>query len=697
MKRQKRVLGNARAFRRLAVALAGSVLCLVSPLSAQFSPKDLPQKYRSWIEEEVVYIITPGERAVFLELTTDRQRDSFIEAFWRHRDPTPGTDKNEFREEHVRRLGYVNRYYSGTGRPGWKTDRGKVYIILGPPISIRPFTGIATLYEAETWSYQDLELPGLPLAFDLLFYQRNGMGDFILYNPATDGPWSLMSNYKGNVGDYDDAYEALSTMEPELARASVSLIPGETVVTMPSLMSLSILQNLDASAYRAVEDSYAGKFREYKDIVEVEYSANYIDSSSLVHVLQDPSGTWFVHYILEPSNISMGGYDSGISTDLIFNGILTDTQGRTIYQFENKVPLRFNREQFERLKQRPFSFAGVFPVLPGNYKLSILMKNAVSKEFTSLERTISIAAGPSRPRLTPLLLGFNAVRPEAQGSVPQPFALGGGLLYLQPDPSFITKDKLYVHTQILDLSPGLRASGSLKFILEQGGTEIESRLRPLAENPDPLNRIEVFPLDQIPPGYYAVVAVLIDQDGREIDRQKKDFVVSTAGYLPRPWVHSNSLLDAGGPALIENILGRQWAAKGNLGAAVPRLEKAYQASPMTRSYAVDLARAYSDLDRKAEALDILQLFSAATETDLELSVVLGETYLSLGRFQEGLGVFQRALASFGLSARVLNGIGECHLGLGQAEEALAAWRKSLEIEPDQPAIKDRLEAVEKRI
>ncbi|MBN2408204.1 MAG: GWxTD domain-containing protein [Candidatus Aminicenantes bacterium] len=696
MKSQTSFFGDRGVVRRTAAALAVLALCTVSPLFSQLNPKDLPQKYRTWIEEEVVYLITPGEKAVFLELTTDRQRDSFIEAFWRHRDPTPGTDKNEFREEHIRRLNYVDRYYRGTGKPGWKTDRGKVYIILGPPMSIREFTGIATLYEAQTWSYQDLTLPGLPSAFDLLFYQRNGMGDFILYNPAADGPWNLMSNYRGNVGDYAEAYEALSVMEPELARASVSFIPGETVVTMPSLMSMSIIQNLDASAYRSVEDSYARKFREYKDIVEVEYSANYIDSSSVVQALQDPSGTWFVHYVLEPSNISMGGYDSGISTDLIFNGILTDTQGRTIYQFENKVPLRFNREQFEKLRQRPFAFAGVFPVVPGDYRLSVLMKNSVSKEFTSLEKTISIAAGPSPPRLTPLLLAFNAVRPEAPGRVPQPFASGKVRLYLQPDPSFITQDKLHVHTQILDLSPDLRAGGSLKFILGQDGNEIESRLLPLAENPDPLNRIEVFPLDRIPPGYYAVAVILIDQDGQEIDRQKKDFVVSTADYLPRPWVHSNSLLDAGGPALIENILGRQWAAKGDLGAAVPRLEKAYRAGPKTRSYAVDLARAYLDLDRKAEALAILQPFAAETETDHELSIVLGETYLSLGRFQEGLGVFQGALTSFGLSAGVLNKIGECHLGLGQTEEALAAWRKSLEIEPDQPALKERLETVEKR-
>lgn len=172
-----------------------------------------------------------------------------------------------------------------------------------------------------------------------------------------------------------------------------------------------------------------------------------------------------------------------------------------------------------------------------------------------------------------------------------------------------------------------RAGGALKLILEGEGTEKESRIRPLAENPDPLNWIEIFPLDRIPPGYYKIVAVLLDQGGQEIDRQQKDFQVSTAGYVPRPWVYLNSLIDAGGPALIDNILGRQWAAKGEYRTAVVRLEKAYLASPTTRSYAVDLAQTY---------LAVLQPYVGEAGKDFDLGVILADTHRALGEFPEAL-------------------------------------------------------------
>ncbi len=82
------------------------------------SPKDLPEKFRRWLEE-VVYIITPKEKEIFLQLQTDKERDLFIEAFWAVRDPTPGTPRNEFRDEHYRRIAYANKYFGReTPRPG---------------------------------------------------------------------------------------------------------------------------------------------------------------------------------------------------------------------------------------------------------------------------------------------------------------------------------------------------------------------------------------------------------------------------------------------------------------------------------------------------------------------------------------------------------------------------------------------------
>ena len=94
--------------------------------------KELETPYRKWLNEDVAYIITDEERSAFKRLQTDEEREQFIESFWLRRDPTPDTVENEFKEEHYRRIAYANEHYA-SGIPGWKTDRGKIYIMYGPP------------------------------------------------------------------------------------------------------------------------------------------------------------------------------------------------------------------------------------------------------------------------------------------------------------------------------------------------------------------------------------------------------------------------------------------------------------------------------------------------------------------------------------------------------------------------------------
>jgi GWxTD domain-containing protein len=666
------------------------------PMFSLVPPPGLPEKYRIWLEEEVVYIITPTERQVFLDLTADREREFFVEAFWRHRDPTTGTDKNEFREEHYRRRAYSDRHFRGTGRPGWKTDRGKVYVILGEPRTIRPYNGSDAVLPAEVWSYQGINIPGLPQEFDLLFYQKGHIGDYILYYPAGDGPWSLLTNFRGNQGDYLEAYETLSIIEPELARTSISLIPNESVRSFPSLTSMALLQNLESAGHRAVEDLWARKFKEYKSLVEVEYSANYMDSGSLLQVIQDPSGIPYVHFAIQPRDISVAGEANGVSTNIIFNGILTDLQGRTVYQFEKKVPLRFSQEQFAKLRQRPFSFADLFPILPGEYKLSILMKNSVSKEFTTLEGSVRFPSSFPSPRLSPLLLGFNATRLAAAPAGPKPFVVRDIQLYSDPELIFVVKDTLHIHTQVLGLGPGLKTKGSLKFIIEKDGKEQDSKVLALAGNPDSLNFIEVFPLAKVPAGYYRAVTVLLDEAGRVLDRQAKDFQVSPAERVPRPWLTALSLLEGGGQARIDHILGRQRLNLGDPGGALPWLEKAHAAGPESRDYAFDLGKALFALKRTSDAWAILQPFSPRAKEDSDLAILLGRTEQALGRFDEAVAIYRDALASFGLQIQVLNEMGECYARLGQKTEAIAAWKKSLEADPSQAVLRDKIAALEKR-
>ncbi len=122
--------------------------------------------YKKWLSEDVVWIITDEERAAFKQLSNDEERDQFIEAFWQRRDPTPDTIENEFKEEHYRRIAYANEHFPA-GIPGWKTDRGRMYIMYGPPDEIeshpsggsyeRPMEkggGETSTYPFEDWRYR---------------------------------------------------------------------------------------------------------------------------------------------------------------------------------------------------------------------------------------------------------------------------------------------------------------------------------------------------------------------------------------------------------------------------------------------------------------------------------------------------------------------------------------------------------------
>ena len=152
--------------------------------------KELEGPYKTWLNEDVVYIISPEERTAFLQLNTNEEREQFIEAFWLRRSTNPDLPDNDFKEEHYRRIAYANEHFA-SGIPGWKTDRGRIYIIWGPPDEIeshptggtydRPMEeggGSTTTYPWETWRYRYLE--GIQENVILEFVDPTSSGEYHL-------------------------------------------------------------------------------------------------------------------------------------------------------------------------------------------------------------------------------------------------------------------------------------------------------------------------------------------------------------------------------------------------------------------------------------------------------------------------------------------------------------------------------------
>jgi GWxTD domain-containing protein len=152
--------------------------------------KELASPYKKWLEEDVIYIITPEERGSFLRLSTNEEREQFIENFWLRRNPDPDSPENTFKEEHYRRIAYTNEHYA-SGIPGWKTDRGRIYIMWGPPDEVeshpsggsyeRPAQeggGETSTYPFEDWRYRYLE--GIGNDVNLEFVDPTMTGEYHL-------------------------------------------------------------------------------------------------------------------------------------------------------------------------------------------------------------------------------------------------------------------------------------------------------------------------------------------------------------------------------------------------------------------------------------------------------------------------------------------------------------------------------------
>ena len=178
MKRIRRLLypkGPNGAWTPLFSAVILMATATAVLMAWQAAPQQAVQSaYDKWLNEDVVYIITAQERVAFQKLTTDAEREHFIVQFWQQRDPTPETEKNEFKEEHYRRIAYANELFAATDLPGWQTDRGRIYIIYGPPDEIESHPSPDASAPFDQWLYNHIEGVGDRVIFTFTDTQRDG-------------------------------------------------------------------------------------------------------------------------------------------------------------------------------------------------------------------------------------------------------------------------------------------------------------------------------------------------------------------------------------------------------------------------------------------------------------------------------------------------------------------------------------------
>ncbi len=684
------------------------LLALAIPAGVRGQAKNaLPERYKKWIDEEVVYIITRHERDVFMKLQTDRERDIFVEAFWKHRDPLPETPRNEFEEEHYRRLNYANATFGrSTPLPGWKTDRGRIHILLGAPKNIESYTNVNGVYPVEIWFYLGDESLGLPTGFNVIFFKKNGAGDYVLYSPSVDGPRSLIADSMGGFRDTDRisgsysedqaAYKALQQLEPNLARQTLSLIPNEGAPSgIGSLASERLMATIFEVPQKKVQDDYADAILRYKDFIEVEYTANYVSSEVQVQVIRDEAGASFVHYTVEPAKITAEEIDGKYEVRFRLTGRVSDAAGKTVYQFDKDFPFSLTADELEDVRAKSLSIQDAFPLVPGSYNFDILLKNVLSKEFSGAARAVVVPGPGGAVRMSPLLLAYGVETKPSPPGERVPFKAGDRQLLCQTHKTFSANDSLVLFFQLFGPTEPLKASGTLRTDFLREDKDFLTRTARLVAGAGGDTVIDVQPLKEFSPGYYQARVTLLDGQGKEVAVTKENFEVSPAAAVPRPLVVSK-VTKAPGEADDLYATGLQSLNLGDVETARRRLADAHTRAPEREDIAVACAQALFKMNDFRGAKDVLRPFAKKDDAAAEVLALLGQSCHALGEYLEASTHYQAYLSRFGANIDILNYLGTCQFQLGNTAEALKAWTKSLELNPNQDKLKALVDSLKKK-
>ncbi|MGA2022874.1 MAG: GWxTD domain-containing protein [Candidatus Sulfotelmatobacter sp.] len=340
---------------------------------------ELSKTYKKWLNEDVVWIITDEERAAFKQLSNDEERDNFIEAFWQRRDPTPDTEENEYKEEHYRRIAYANEHFAA-GIPGWKSDRGRMYIMYGPADEIdahpsggsyeRPMEeggGETSTFPFETWRYRYLEGIGQEVIIE--FVDTCMCGD---YHMTIDRSEKDALKYTPNAGL--TLYEQMG-MSTKASRFNTSGLEQLGAGPMSSDLQTKEFDRLEQ--YAKLQAPPPIKFKDLEEIVNTKLITNLMPfdvRSDFVKVTGDT--------VLVPITIQMKYRDitfankDGVQrgTVNIFGRVSTLT-GRVVQTFEDTAQVDVPAELLPRTAENSSVYWKALPLRPGRYKIEIAVKD----------------------------------------------------------------------------------------------------------------------------------------------------------------------------------------------------------------------------------------------------------------------------------------------------------------------------------
>jgi len=341
--------------------------------------KEIKGPYKKWLEEDVVWIITDEERAAFKQLSNDEERDNFIEAFWQRRDPTPDTEENEYKEEHYQRIAYANEHFAA-GVPGWKTDRGRIYIMYGKPDEIdshpsggtyeRPIDeggGETSTFPFEDWRYRYIEGIGQEIIIE--FVDTCMCGE---YHMTLDRSEKDALLYTPNAGLTLWEQMGMSTKASRFTNGGL-----ERLGQGPDSSSLQGKEFDRLEQYAKLQAAPPVKFKDLEEIVNSKVILNPMPFDVRWDFVKVTGDT-----VLVPITIQMKNRDvTFVNKDGVQRGTvnifarLTTLTGKVVQTFEDTVQVDVPAELLPRTAENASVYPKAVPLRPGRYKLNIAVKD----------------------------------------------------------------------------------------------------------------------------------------------------------------------------------------------------------------------------------------------------------------------------------------------------------------------------------
>lgn len=516
----------------------GLLLLILVAAGAQLAAARTPlsREHKKWLEEEVVYIISDEEKQLFLSLPSDVEREQFIAEFWEIRDPTPATPENEYKEEHYRRIDYANRYFGfDSGDEGWDTDRGRIYIQLGEPQQRIQHRWLGEIRPLELWFYYQNDHPSLPNAFNVMFFRPDASSGWRIYSPYIDGPDKLVKR-TGAENDPLGSYQYLKRFDPEIARASVTLLTDEPISPegfSPSLASDSMLTRIRNLPNDRFTKELLERRRQLKEVVKtrVVYEPGELDV--LAVPLLDPDGNSFVHFLLVlPDNLERQvPKDAKRKQVAATVSVLVRTpSGEQLFQQAHRNLFDFRDPEFKRQRDLPVGYEDRLPLPPGKYDVTFVFRNELTEALYRSQQRLEVPApAPTGLQLSPPVM-YDKVERRRPGDRTAPFQFSDFKLVPTLQREIGVNNELSVFFQIH--SPGAQEqAGELTIDYTLGSLGSSGNRQTLTEEIDKGNfdahgnvaHSKTFPLNELSPGSYHLVVKVTDPVTRERASQTLTF------------------------------------------------------------------------------------------------------------------------------------------------------------------------------